>query len=137
MSCEGCRDQQEALETTEHFGEHLADTINPYLSKAAQNRPVTGQIKFMFDSLLSSLGAAYSMDEEVDRIWYSLEKCPFLASADQSGFDRGLSFAYSGFGALCQRSLECITADWILHYPSDCDQEGGLLEFVLTKKEDQ
>jgi len=136
VSCEGCRDSEEAADTVTRFGKHLAETLAPYFSQAASDRPVMEQIHFVFDCLMNSLDVDYAKQWADDSFRFSLSSCPFKASADESGFDRGLTLAYSGFGALCQASLFMIAPKWTLHYPPDCDQEDGLLEIVLLKEKD-
>jgi len=136
VSCEGCRDLEEAQETVTRFGNHLAEILAPHFSHAAPNRSVSDQIHFAFECLLNSLEVDHATLRADEKFQFTLKKCPFKTSADQSGFGRGLTLAYSGFGALCQQSLQLIAPDWTLHYPPDCDQDDGLLEFVLLKEKD-
>ena len=137
VSCEGCRDLEAAQETVTQFGKHLAEILAPRFSNAASGGSVSDQIHFAFECLLNSLEVDHVALRDEDRFQFTLQKCPFKTSADQSGFARGLNLAYSGFGALCQGSLFLIAPDWTLHYPPDCDQEDGLLEFVLMKESDR
>jgi hypothetical protein len=137
VSCEGCRDLEAAQETVTQFGKHLAEILAPHFSNATSGGSVNDQIHFAFECLLNSLEVDHAALRAEDRFQFTLQKCPFKSSADQSGFARGLNLAYSGFGALCQSSLFLIAPDWRLHYSPDCDQEDGLLEFVLTKESDR
>jgi hypothetical protein len=132
MSCEGCRDQDEAYESTTRFGERLGSALAARLAPGIAGLPPIDQLSVAFQCLLNSMNVPFRTERTAGRLFYTLAYCPFCESARQTGINREELLAYWAYVALCGNMLRSLAPDWALLQPSEPDTDTPVLKIEIA-----
>jgi len=133
MSCEGCRDQNEAEKSVTRFGARLGAILAARLSEDYVGLSTIDQLSRAFEFILNSMAVPFT-EERTDRnLRYTLAHCPLCESGKKTGLNREMALARMGFAVLCESMLRSFAPDWSLLKPSIQEPEPTLLEIGLTR----
>ncbi|MCK5313601.1 MAG: hypothetical protein KAJ53_00695, partial [Anaerolineales bacterium] len=86
----------------------------------------------VFECILNSMSAAYSLESEKDRLEYSLNCCPLSECAKNTGLGRNVEMAHVSFTALCKTVLQALAPEWALLQPSEGDAHLPIHKIVIA-----
>lgn len=133
LSCEGCRDQQVAGESSAHFGERLGRILANRFVQDSPDSPGIDRLTGAVECLLNSMNVPYELEQMENRLHYTLSYCPIRESAQATGIKRGESIAQRGFAALCESMIRGLAEDWTVLKPSALDTGKPLLEIEIVR----
>ena len=121
MSCEGCKEEDTALEEVARFGEHLAEELVEKIYRDIAELPTPEKLSSAFKCILNSMSAKYIEESKEDHLEYSLDCCPLRECAKSTGLSRSVEMAHLSFVALCKSLIKALAPDWVLMQPSEED----------------
>lgn len=119
ISCEGCKGEPIEAEAADRFGAQLGAKLVHHLYPAPQDTPVVTRLSGAFNCILNSMYVSFSTEHTPEkRVWYTLAHNPLEATAQETGFSRGVNMAHRAFVACCASIVQTIAPDWALVQPS-------------------
>ena len=132
MSCEGCREEDPALEEVASFGVRLGEILVKKKQPDMVDLPSTDKLTKVFDCILKSMGAEFSLDRQIDRLEYNLRCCPLSECAKAAGLSRNVEMAHVSFTALCKTVIQAVAPQWALNQPSEDDTHLPIHKIVIA-----
>lgn len=132
MSCEGCKEEDTALEEVARFGVQLGEILVAKTQQDIVDLPTTDKLSRVFECILNSMSAAYNLESEKDRLEYSLNCCPLSECAKNTGLGRNVEMAHVSFTALCKTVLQALAPEWALLQPSEGDAHLPIHKIVIA-----
>ena len=132
LTCEGCKDKEEAAESAGLFGVRLGKILAAKLCIDPIRVKPIDNISHSFECILNSMGVSYQIDCTPDQLRFSLDESPLHKAARKTGTNRGVSNALRSFIALCRTMLRILAPEWTIQEPSERYNDDPILEVVLA-----
>ena len=132
MTCEGCKEEVTAPEEAVRFGAQLGGIIVTNTLQDREDLSTTEILSAVYNIVLNSMRATYSVEVKDDRLVYTLDCCPLRECAKNTGLGRSVQMAHLSFAMLCINILEEIAPGWRLLEPSASDTHLPIHKVVMA-----